>query len=84
MENLGALQVLFPRTWIVPLNPLKYDQIVILNWLEIQVTPNPTKEIPALKEVSGWRNREVYNWVKQDKVWVDKLAYEMYGGMPQI
>ncbi len=81
MENLGALRSLFPRTWIVPLNPLKYDQVIIFNWLDIQITANPSKEVQAL---SGWRNREVYDWVKQDKLWVDRVSYKMYGGMPQI
>ncbi len=70
---------LFPRTWIVPLNPLKYDQIIIFNWLDQQITANPEKEIPALAQVSGWRNREVYQWVKNDTVWKDRLAIEMYG-----
>lgn len=75
----GALAGLIPQRYLLPVVAPYYEYLLFVNWLEVQITANPEEEIPALREVSGWRNREVYDWVKHDKVWVDRLAVEMYG-----
>jgi hypothetical protein len=58
----GDFGSLIPKRWAVQPNPLYYYQFVFINWLEVQV---PTK-VPAaqLEELRGWRNREVYSFIK--------------------
>ena len=55
---------LIPLRWIAPLNPLKYDLVIIWNWLEVEVDARAEQELPILKEILGHRNRDVYNYLK--------------------
>jgi hypothetical protein len=53
---------LIPARWVMPLWPQHYEQVVIVNWLQVEL-PRPT-EMKALDELKGWRNREVFEYVK--------------------
>ena len=54
---------IFPvRFWPPPSAP-KYDQIVIVNWLRLEVDMTATTKMPILEELTHWRNREVWHWV---------------------
>jgi hypothetical protein len=55
---------LIPLRWLAPLNPLKYDLVIIWNWLEVEVDARVEQELPILKEIVGHRNRDVHNYLK--------------------
>jgi hypothetical protein len=55
---------LIPLRWLAPLNPLKYDLVIIWNWLEVEIDARAEHELPVLTEIIGHRNRDVYNYVK--------------------
>ena len=55
---------LIPLHWLAPLNPLKYDLVIIWNWLDVEIEARAEPELPILKEIVGHRNRDVYNYVK--------------------
>jgi len=55
---------LIPLRWLAPLNPLKYDLVIIWNWLDVEIDARSEQELPILKEIVGHRNRDVYNYVK--------------------
>ena len=58
---------IFPVRYSPAQKPTKYDQIVVVNWLQVEVDMNATKKMPKLNIIAGWRNREVWQWV-QDHV----------------
>jgi hypothetical protein len=48
-------------------SPPKYDQIIIVNWLQIEVDPGATIKMPILNDLTRWRNYEVWQWVQDHK-----------------
>jgi hypothetical protein len=61
---------LIPLRWLAPLNPLKYDLVIIWNWLDVEIDARAEQELPILKEIVGHRNRDVHNYVKAtDNEW---------------
>ena len=52
----------FPRIWRVRPNPAKFDQQVLVNWLDIEVPGHEKHAI--LEDLSGWRNREVFEYIR--------------------
>lgn len=76
-RNLSDWQlnsILPVRYWPEP-KDTKYDQVVIVNWLQIEVDMSATKKMPVLEIISGWRNREVWQWVQDH---IDLLYAEWY------
>ncbi len=62
----------FPERWQLPSKPSKYDQHVIVNWLEIEVqTVRPINKA-LLNRLRGWRNREVFYFIRNE--WPDWTA----------
>lgn len=57
------LQDIFPTWYKAPQPTLKFDQVIVVNWLEMEV---PHKPMPALDPLKGWRNREVFFYVKYE------------------
>ena len=55
---------LIPLRWLAPLNPLKYDLVIIWNWLDVEIDARAEQELPVLKEIVGHRNRHVHDYVK--------------------
>lgn len=55
---------LIPLRWLAPLNPLKYDLVIIWNWLDVEIDARADLELPILKEIVGHRNRDVHNYIK--------------------
>lgn len=55
---------LIPLRWLAPLNPLKYDLVIIWNWLDVEVDATAEQELPILEEIVGHRNRDVHNYIK--------------------
>ena len=55
---------LIPLRWLAPLNPLKYDLVIIWNWLDVEIDARAERKLPILKEILGHRNRDVYNYVR--------------------
>jgi hypothetical protein len=55
---------LIPLRWLAPLNPLKYDLVVIWNWLDVEIDARAEQRLPILKEIAGHRNRDVHNYIQ--------------------
>ena len=55
---------LIPLRSLAPLNPLKYDLVIIWNWLDVEIDATAEQELPILKEIVGHRNRNVHNYIK--------------------
>ena len=62
MPQLGGIPGLIPARWIMPEKAIKYDEIIFVNWLEVEM-PQPVK-MPLLDRLTNWRNREVYMHVQ--------------------
>jgi hypothetical protein len=58
---------IFPVRFWPPPSPAKYDQIVVVNWLQMEVDASAPIKMPILNELTRWRNREVYRWVRDHK-----------------
>lgn len=56
------LRGLIPARFLPPAEPTKYEQQVIVNWLELEV-PRKTP-VPMVDNLKGWRNREVFWFVR--------------------
>lgn len=54
----------FPVWYHLPPKERAYEQLIVVNWLAVEVDQNAPKRMPVLDELRGWRNREVYCWVK--------------------
>ena len=57
-------RLLIPLQWLAPLNPLKYDLVILWNWLDVEIDATAEQELPLLKKIVGHRNRDVHNYVK--------------------
>lgn len=54
---------LFPAIWRWE-KPQSYDQQIIVNWLDLEVDNLAPEQMPILHDLSGWRNREIWEYVK--------------------
>lgn len=67
MEQINTI---IPARWVMPLWPVKVEQIVFVNWLDVEV---PVKEpIPVVEHLSHWRNRDVFRYI-QAYDWTAKM-----------
>ncbi len=62
----------FPIRFWPPPRPAKYDQLIIINWLELEIEPFAPLRMPLLNVIKGWRNRDVYYFIKDE--WPDWTA----------
>jgi hypothetical protein len=56
----------FPIKYIPAPRPTKYEQEIIIDWLEIEVDPAAPIRMLLLNELNGWRNREVFYYVRYE------------------
>ena len=79
---MAELRGIFPVTWVVQPNPIWFYQEVLFNWLDIEIDAHAEEKMPMLRELKGWRNREVheYVWNMDSKEWVR----QMYGHTLEI
>ena len=56
--------------------PAKYDQLIIINWLNVEVDQHAIEKMPILRELSGHRNIEVYYYIKQTDAYWDRILAE--------
>jgi len=63
----------FPIKYQLPPKERGYEQLIIVNWLAIEVDPDAPKRMPILDELRGWRNREVYWWIR-DFDWTREMV----------
>ena len=52
-----------PARWVLPAIPTYTVQIIIVDWLYREL-PAPATIASDLERLKGWRNREVYEYVK--------------------
>ncbi len=62
MFNFGGI---LPVQYIPAPSPPKYEQLVFINWLEIEVDQD--YEMPVLESLSHWRNRDCWHWVQDHR-----------------
>lgn len=60
--QLSGIPGIIPARWVVPLNALKCEVFIVVNWLEVEL-PRPAP-MQKLDDLRGWRNREVYEFVR--------------------
>ena len=71
-EMHPLLGSLFPIKFWPPPKPAKYDRLIIINWLELEVDPRAPFRMPLLHFIKGWRNRDVYYFIRDE--WPDWTA----------
>ncbi len=70
---------LFPSWYCAPIIPATYAEIVISNWLDIEIVERWAEVLPMLKELSGHRRREVIDYCDAHQGWIEQACLEMYG-----
>ncbi|MGP0091822.1 MAG: hypothetical protein ACLPKB_17955 [Xanthobacteraceae bacterium] len=60
-----------PTRYQAPIPPKKFDQVVLVNWLNIEVDRLAPLKMPILSRISGYRNREVFAFLQAtgDEFW---------------
>lgn len=61
---------IIPARWIMPWKSPKVEQLILVNWLELEL-PRPSP-LYGLEQLRNWRNREVYTCIK-DWDWTASL-----------
>jgi len=54
---------LIPQRWVLPEKAAKAEVEIIVNWLQMELPTSETLRAKA-EPLSGWRNHEVYFFVK--------------------
>jgi hypothetical protein len=60
---MQELRGIIPARWVLPLNPSKVEQEVLLNWLDVELPASSAVAERAAK-LSLWRNREVFWFIR--------------------
>lgn len=57
---------LIPARWVLPAWARTYEQEIIVNWLEIELSQREMRADSRimLQQLRGWRNREVCYYIK--------------------
>lgn len=77
MSQFGGL---IPARYILPETPIKYDEVIIVGWLDLEVDARAPERMPILNKLSGHRRRDVYGFIKKtNDDWFNALAVKMYG-----
>lgn len=61
------LNSIFPVRYVPPEKAGTYEQIIIVNWLQMEVPQS--KPMPILDKLTHWRNHEVYWFIKDGPDW---------------
>jgi hypothetical protein len=67
---------IFPTWYQVPILPKKFDQFILVNWLDVEIDQRAMLRMPILYQVSGHRNRDVFAFLQatSDEFWSRWLA----------
>jgi len=68
------LGTLLPFRWRMPQKAAKYDQHIIVNWLQIEVDPDAPRRMPTLDKLRGWRNVEVFYFIRDGWDWTARAC----------
>jgi hypothetical protein len=60
---------LIPYRYIPAQQPAKTEQLIIVNWLAVEVPAPAAIDMELLNSLSGWRNREVFYFIRYE--WPD-------------
>ena len=62
---------IFPTRHQAPIPPKKFDQVILVNWLNMEVDRLATLKMPILNYISGHRNREIFAFLQAtgDEFW---------------
>jgi hypothetical protein len=62
---------IFPTWYQAPIPPKKFDQFVLVNWLDVEIDNRAMQRMPILYHISGHRNREVFAFLRaaSDEFW---------------
>jgi hypothetical protein len=52
---------IIPQRWVIPSRATKFEQQILVNWLQLEV---PHKDQHKAEPLKGWRNSEVYYFIK--------------------
>jgi hypothetical protein len=55
---------IFPTRYQAPIPPKKFDQVIQVNWLNVEIDRLATLKMPILNCISGHRNREVFAFLQ--------------------
>jgi hypothetical protein len=56
---------IIPLRFVPPAKPVKYEQLVVVNWLQLEVQPREPLP-PIIDVLKGWRNLEVFCYVRYE------------------
>lgn len=59
-----ALGSWFPVKHLPPPREVTHEWQIVVNWLYREVDEDRLAKMPALKRIKGWRNIEVYYYIK--------------------
>jgi hypothetical protein len=70
------MRSIFPARYVAPFPAAKYDQVVVLDWLDVEIDGRAACRMPILARLGGHRNREVYQFVTatSEEFWTRWLA----------
>ena len=69
----------FPRWWSPPFNPIVI-QYVVVDWLYREVDQHIEEKLPTLRTIHGYRNIEVYGYLRDTSVDRErKVCLAVYG-----
>jgi hypothetical protein len=54
---------IIPARWIMPTRATKFEQLVIVNWLQTEL-PATSRIARRTSRLTGWRNYEVYWYIR--------------------
>jgi hypothetical protein len=69
-DSIGAMRSLFPTWYKARLPTVNLIQIIFWEWLAYEC-PAPEEIESILKEIRGWRRREVIEFLKNDE-WFER------------
>lgn len=81
---MTELRGIVPVPWQIP--PwIAVEVQVFTEWLEVEIEAHAEQRLPMLANISGWRNREVHEFVVSDE-WREhynrQVCEALYGNMP--
>jgi hypothetical protein len=67
---------IFPTRYQAPIPPKKFDQVILVNWLDVEIDRLATLKMPILNYIVGHRNREIFAFLQTtgDEFWSRWLA----------
>jgi hypothetical protein len=69
---MDELRGIIPQRWVLPTQAVKYEQLVVINWLQVEVDQDKIATMPTLQHLTRWRNREVFWFIRNE--WPDWTA----------